>query len=157
MRAVDTNVLVRLITRDDPKQVTAAESFVASGAWVSHLVLAETLWVLESVYELDAKRRATAVDMLLNHRVSRCKIRTWSRRRLRTFATSHPLDFLIAWLWRSPGRRGTFLSEPSIAISANSMALSACDLAGERQRSGTLLGGSKHRMRHCEAAGCLAP
>lgn len=68
MRAVDTNVLVRLIARDDPKQVTAAESFVAKGAWISHLVLAETLWVLESVYELDAERRATAVDMLLNHR-----------------------------------------------------------------------------------------
>ncbi len=67
MRAVDTNVLVRLLTRDDPKQVAAAESFVAKGAWISHLVLAETLWVLESVYELDAKRRADAVDMLLNH------------------------------------------------------------------------------------------
>lgn len=68
MRAIDTNVLVRLVTRDDPKQVSAAESFVAKGAWVSHLVLAETLWVLEAVYGLDAARRATAVDMLLNHR-----------------------------------------------------------------------------------------
>lgn len=67
MRAVDTNVLVRLMTRDDPKQVTAAESFVASGAWVSHLVLAETLWVLDSVYDLNAERCATAIDMLLNH------------------------------------------------------------------------------------------
>jgi predicted nucleic-acid-binding protein len=67
MRAVDTNILVRLVTRDDPKQVAAAESFVAKGAWVSHLVLAETLWVLESVYELDAERRATAVEMLLHH------------------------------------------------------------------------------------------
>ena len=68
MRAVDTNVRARLITRDDPRQVTVAESFVARGAWVSHLVLAETLWVLESVYELDAERRALAVEMLLNHR-----------------------------------------------------------------------------------------
>lgn len=68
MRAVDTNILVRLVTRDDPKQVAAAESFVEKGAWVSHLVLAETLWVLESVYELDAERRAIAVDMLLSHR-----------------------------------------------------------------------------------------
>lgn len=68
MRAVDTNVMVRLIARDDPKQVTAAESFVARGAWVSHLVLAETLWVLESVYKLDAEQRATAVEMLLYHR-----------------------------------------------------------------------------------------
>ena len=39
MRAVDTNVLVRLVTRDDRRQVAAAEAFVARGAWVSHLVL----------------------------------------------------------------------------------------------------------------------
>jgi predicted nucleic-acid-binding protein len=39
MRAVDTNVLVRLVTRDDRKQVSAAESFVSKGAWVSTLVL----------------------------------------------------------------------------------------------------------------------
>lgn len=67
MRAVDTNVLVRLVIRDDAKQVAAAEAFVAKGAWVSHLVLAETVWVLESVYELDAPRCATGVDMLLKH------------------------------------------------------------------------------------------
>lgn len=67
MRAVDTNVLVRLITRDDHKQVASAEAFVSKGAWVSHLVLAETAWVLDSVYELDSEQIATAVDMLLNH------------------------------------------------------------------------------------------
>jgi len=68
MRAVDTNVLVRLVTRDDPRQVTAAEAFVARGAWVSHVVLGEAVWVLMSVYELEAPAVATAVDMLLNHR-----------------------------------------------------------------------------------------
>lgn len=55
------------MTRDDPKQVASAESFVARGAWVSHLVLGEALWVLESVYEVNAERCATAVEMLLNH------------------------------------------------------------------------------------------
>ncbi len=68
MRAVDTNVLVRLITRDDARQVAAAERFVARGAWVSHLVLAETLWVLESVYELERAGLATVVEMMLDHR-----------------------------------------------------------------------------------------
>jgi predicted nucleic-acid-binding protein len=68
MRAVDTNVLVRLITRDDPRQVAAAEAFVGCGAWVSHLVLAEAVWVLTGVYALDAGRIATAVEMLLEHR-----------------------------------------------------------------------------------------
>jgi predicted nucleic-acid-binding protein len=68
MLAVDTNVLVRLIARDEPKQVAAAERFVARGAWVSHLVLAETTWVLRAVYALDADAVAAAIDVLLNHR-----------------------------------------------------------------------------------------
>jgi len=68
MRAVDTNVLVRLVTRDDDKQVVAAEAFVEKGAWVSHLVLAETSWVLGAAYELDHADIATAIDMLLNHK-----------------------------------------------------------------------------------------
>jgi predicted nucleic-acid-binding protein len=68
MRAVDTNVLVRLVTRDDVAQVAAAEAFVAKGAWVSQLVLLEAVWVLGSVYELDAGRLATAVAMLLEHK-----------------------------------------------------------------------------------------
>ena len=67
MRAVDTNLLVRLITRDDLKQVAAAEAFVERGAWVSHLALAEATWVLSAVYERDAADIATAVEMLLNH------------------------------------------------------------------------------------------
>jgi predicted nucleic-acid-binding protein len=67
MRAVDTNVLVRLITRDDDRQVATAEAFVADGAWVGHLVLAETTWVLSAVYDLDPVAIATAVAMLLNH------------------------------------------------------------------------------------------
>jgi predicted nucleic-acid-binding protein len=68
MRAVDTNVLVRLVTRDDPRQVAVAEAFVARGAWVPHIVLVEAIWGLAAVYELDAPALATAVEMLLNHR-----------------------------------------------------------------------------------------
>ena len=67
MRAVDTNVLVRLIVRDEPAQVRRAESFVAPGAWVSHLVLAETVWVLDSAYGLSDDRIATALGMLIEH------------------------------------------------------------------------------------------
>ena len=67
MHAVDTNVLVRLVTRDDAKQVAAAEAFIASGAWVPHLALAEATWVLASVYDRGAAAIATAVEMLLSH------------------------------------------------------------------------------------------
>jgi predicted nucleic-acid-binding protein len=68
MRAVDTNVVVRLIVRDDPEQARAAEIFTAGGAWMSHLVLAETIWVLDAVYERSAGQIAAAVEMLLNHK-----------------------------------------------------------------------------------------
>jgi predicted nucleic-acid-binding protein len=68
MLAVDTNVLVRLIARDDANQVQVADDFVSKGAWISHLVLAETVWVLDSVYGLSREKLTIAVEMLLNHR-----------------------------------------------------------------------------------------
>lgn len=67
MRAIDTNVLVRLLVRDDPRQLEAAEEFVSKGAWVSLVVLTETLWVLDAVYERSAAQIATALEMLLAH------------------------------------------------------------------------------------------
>jgi predicted nucleic-acid-binding protein len=67
MLAVDTNILVRLAVRDDAKQAQIADEFVSKGAWVSHLVLAEALWVLVAVYEFDHTRVATTVDILANH------------------------------------------------------------------------------------------
>ena len=67
MRAIDTNVLIRLITRDDARQAAAAEAFVKKGAWVSVLALAETTWVLTSVYDISHKELAQAIEMLLNH------------------------------------------------------------------------------------------
>jgi len=67
MRAVDTNVLVRLITRDDTRQAASADLFIQRGAWVSILALAEATWVLATVYERSARELAAAVEMLLNH------------------------------------------------------------------------------------------
>ena len=67
MLALDTNVLIRLLVRDDARQATAADQFVAKGAWVSHLVLAETVWVLESVYDRTAAQLTAALKLLVAH------------------------------------------------------------------------------------------
>src|SRR5664279_729082 len=67
MHAADTKILVRIIARDDERQVSLADAFIARGAWVSHLVLAETAWVLSRAYKLDHAEIATAIAMLLNH------------------------------------------------------------------------------------------
>ena len=67
MRAVDTNVLVRRLVRDDPDQLARAEAFVEHGAWVSLPVLVETVWVLQSVYGLNRRRIGPVVGMLVEH------------------------------------------------------------------------------------------
>lgn len=67
MRAIDTNVLIRIATRDDERQTRAAEAVVASGAWVSHVVLAETAWVLVALYGLSRSQLAEVLSRLLSH------------------------------------------------------------------------------------------
>jgi len=65
MRAVDTNVLVRLILGDNPQQEASAQRFIATGAWASVLVLAETVWVLGATYGRNPPRLAAAIEKLL--------------------------------------------------------------------------------------------
>ena len=67
MRAADTNVLLGIIVRDDPRQVETAESFIEQGAWVSILALAETVWNLGSNYDQGVDAIVRAVNMLLSH------------------------------------------------------------------------------------------
>ncbi|MBV6496451.1 MAG: PIN domain-containing protein [Acidobacteria bacterium ACB1] len=67
MHAVDTNVLIRLLVRDNPKQTASAERYIENGAWVSLLVLIESLCVLDSYYEKTRAEIAKAVHLLLNH------------------------------------------------------------------------------------------
>ena len=68
MRAIDTNVLVRLVARDDPAQEGAAERFVEGGAWVSILALAETAWVLAKTYGCSASEIGATIEALIGHR-----------------------------------------------------------------------------------------
>ena len=67
MLALDTNVLLRLLARDDAKQAAAADEAVAKGAWVSQLVLAECVWVLDAVYQRTPRQLIAALDLLLAH------------------------------------------------------------------------------------------
>lgn len=113
MLAIDTNILVRLVVRDDSDQVRAAEQFVEKGAWISHLVLAETLWVLASVYELSRAQIATAVDMLLNHQdltLQDAEVVASALRHYRSRSTVDFSDCLVLEIARKAGHLpvGTF-------------------------------------------------
>jgi predicted nucleic-acid-binding protein len=62
MTAVDTNILVRLLTTDHPSQASAARTLFESGPiWIGKTVLLETAWVLRSVYEFDDETIASTL------------------------------------------------------------------------------------------------
>lgn len=71
MKALDTNVLIRFLTKDDEQQAeTIYRLFkqAESGKeefWVSLLVVLETLWVMESVYEIPRQEILDAINELL--------------------------------------------------------------------------------------------
>ena len=62
MRAVDTNIVVRYLTGDDPGQAARAKAAVDAGnVFVSTTVLLESAWVLRSVYGLSGEEAAAAL------------------------------------------------------------------------------------------------
>ena len=66
MTAVDTNIVVRLVTGDDPKQTHAARSLLAGGpVWIAKTVLLETRWVLRYMYGYEETAICDAFTGLL--------------------------------------------------------------------------------------------
>ena len=66
MLAVDTNVVVRLLVNDDPRQAAQARRlFETDAIWIGVTVLLECAWVLESVYRLESAEVAEALRGLL--------------------------------------------------------------------------------------------
>lgn len=71
MASLDTNVVVRLIIGDEPRQARAAEKLVSSEpCTVAASVLMECEWVLRAGYRLDAKLIAASMrDLLSLHNI----------------------------------------------------------------------------------------
>src|SRR5690348_12172905 len=66
MTAVDTDILVRLLTGDDAAQAAAARSLFASERiWIAKTVLLETGWVLRSLYGFGESEIRDAFQKLL--------------------------------------------------------------------------------------------
>ena len=66
MIAVDTNVVVRLLTRDDAAQFArAAALFASDEIWIAKTVLLETEWVLRSLYHYKPAQVEAAVRGLV--------------------------------------------------------------------------------------------
>jgi predicted nucleic-acid-binding protein len=71
MIGLDTNVLIRYFTQDDPAQSAKATEILErrltpkNPGFVSIVAMIETVWVLDRAYGLTAQEIATAVERLL--------------------------------------------------------------------------------------------
>lgn len=71
MIGLDTNVLVRYLVKDDPKQAEAAARVIRKASrqdeplFVNHVVLCELVWVLESAYEYPKPDIVEVLEKLL--------------------------------------------------------------------------------------------
>ena len=107
MIALDTNVLVRFLVRDDEKQARIvyarfkqAEA-VRESLFIPLLVVLETIWVLESAYDKSRKEILDSFDELKSM----------------TILEFEKVSVLQAWV--DEGRRGTVdLSDLLIALTA---------------------------------------
>jgi predicted nucleic-acid-binding protein len=66
MLAIDTNIVVRFLTADDPKQSRRALELVRDAhVWIAKTVLLETEWVLRSLYGFQVEEVAAAFRDLM--------------------------------------------------------------------------------------------
>jgi len=68
---IDTNVLVRYLAQDDPVQAQAATRLIEqtctkdNPGFLNHLVLCETMWVLEGCYGQPKGTLVTTIEQIL--------------------------------------------------------------------------------------------
>lgn len=71
MMGLDTNVVVRYLVQDDPKQAQIANRFIEKAVahgeilWICQVTLCEVVWVLESCYNIDKGQLINVVKQLL--------------------------------------------------------------------------------------------
>lgn len=94
MIGLDTNVVVRYLAQDDPKQSAAATRLFEhtlspeSPGLVSAIVLCELAWVLAECYDADRARIRAAIEGLLASRQIAVEAPELVRRALRAWADS---------------------------------------------------------------------
>lgn len=106
MRAVDTNVLVRLVTGDTQEQAEIAERFVEPGAWVPLAAVLECAWVLRANYGFSDADLGKTLAMLLENDRLVFQDDEVIRAAVRTFRDKPVVQFADALMLESARRAG---------------------------------------------------
>ncbi|MGH7916653.1 MAG: type II toxin-antitoxin system VapC family toxin [Candidatus Binataceae bacterium] len=108
MTAVDTNVLVRIITSDDKAQAARAAAFLREqdNAFIAKTVLLELEWVLRGAYRIGRGEIASALRGVVEVGNTEIEDETAVLQALRWFETG--MDFADALHLASVGRGNAF-------------------------------------------------
>lgn len=125
MIGLDTNVLVRYVMQDDPRQAARATKLIESCSaeapgFVPLVALVELAWVLSGSYGLGRNQVAAALEALLHARelvVDRADIVTQALKRYNTARADFP-DALIERIAASAGCTATMTFDAGAAKSA---------------------------------------
>lgn len=125
MRGVDTNVLVRFLTQDDPGQLRRVNSFFAGierageSAYLSAVVLCELAWVLRSLYGLKRDEIRGSLEALLDADHFEIEDRDAVHRAVALYADGAGdfTDYLIGLQNRAAGCRDTVTLDRSLKAS----------------------------------------
>ena len=104
---VDTNVLIRHLTGDPPRQAARATRFLAEAdeLLLADLIVAETVYVLESFYEVGRARVAELVRAIIAFDAVRVVDEELLLRAVEVYEIDR-LDFAEAYLVASAERSG---------------------------------------------------
>lgn len=116
MIGLDTNVLARYLTQDDPVQAATAaklierECTIEHPGWIDHIVLCELVWVLDSAYGYGRELIADVVRQILGTAELRVEAPDQARAALRAYERGGAdfADFLIGTRNRERGCEATF-------------------------------------------------
>lgn len=127
MIGLDTNVLVRYIVRDDPKQTAAATALIEqrctpdSPGWISVIVICELAWVLRRVYSATREDIAAILETLLTS--NELKVETadlvWQGLRMFRKGSADMADHLIGLSNGCHGASRTFTFDQRAALDPN--------------------------------------
>ena len=124
MIGLDTNVVVRYLTQDDPHQCQAVNDLLERTVrsdevafLINPIVLAEVAWVLDSVYRYARAEIANALTLLLAVRQIQVERRQAIKSALDAFASGEAdfADYLISTLNREQGCEATLTFDKKAA------------------------------------------
>ncbi len=100
---IDTNILVRYLTNDDPSKAKAVDSLLNKALkgelkiLIPSIVIAELVWVLESFYEMRANEIAELIEAVLNTPGVEVADKSTIISALKHYRAKN-MDFIDAWI-----------------------------------------------------------